>query len=33
MNWDKAIEDAKKGVRRLERAIEFFKEARDAGEP
>jgi hypothetical protein len=31
--WDKAIADAKRGVFRLERAIENFKEMKKAGEP
>lgn len=31
--WNKAIADAKKGIHRLELAIETCQQMRDAGEP
>ena len=31
--WDRAIADAKKGIKRLELTIDTFTERRDAGEP
>jgi hypothetical protein len=31
--WDKAIEDARKGIRRLELAIQTYEERRASGEP
>jgi hypothetical protein len=31
--WDNAIEDAKKGIKRLEGAIETYKEMKRIGEP
>jgi hypothetical protein len=30
--WDKAIEDARRLIKRLETAVRFFEESRDAGE-
>ena len=31
--WDRAIADAKKGIRQLENAIDFFERRKAAGEP
>jgi hypothetical protein len=31
--WDNAISDAKRGIARLQRAIETFEERKAAGEP
>jgi hypothetical protein len=31
--WDNAIQDAEKGIKRLERAIRICREKRAAGEP